>query len=58
MEVPFTDAETDWYAVPAAWAKGTGVASGYADGSFGGRFYRSTNFSKMPEEIVVFYKKG
>ena len=37
VEVPFTDAETDWYAVPAAWAKGTGVASGYADGSFGGR---------------------
>lgn len=37
VEVPFTDAEADWYAVPAAWAKGTGVAAGYADGSFGGR---------------------
>ena len=34
---PFSDAENDWYAEPAAWAKGTGVASGYADGSFGGR---------------------
>ncbi len=37
VEVPFTDAEKDWYAAPAAWAKGTGVAVGYADGSFGGR---------------------
>lgn len=37
VEVPFTDAETDWYAMPAAWAKGTGVASGYVDGTFGGR---------------------
>lgn len=37
VEEPFTDAEEDWYAVQAAWAKGTGVATGYADGSFGGR---------------------
>lgn len=37
VEEPFSDAEEDWYAVQAAWAKGTGVASGYADGSFGGR---------------------
>ena len=37
VEEPFPDAEEDWYAVPAAWAKGTGVASGYMDGSFGGR---------------------
>lgn len=37
VETPFTDAEADWYAVPAAWAKGTGIATGYADGSFGGR---------------------
>lgn len=37
VETPFTDAESDWYAAPAAWAKGTGVATGYADGSFGGR---------------------
>lgn len=34
---PFTDAEEDWYAEAAAWAKGTGVATGYSDGSFGGR---------------------
>lgn len=32
-----TGLEEDWYAVQAAWAKGTGVAAGYADGSFGGR---------------------
>ena len=37
VEEPFTDAEEDWYATQAAWAKGTGVATGYADGSFGGR---------------------
>lgn len=37
VEIPFTDAEEDWYAVQAAWAKGTGVATGYDDGSFGGR---------------------
>lgn len=37
VEVPFTDAEEDWYAVQAAWAKGTGIATGYVDGSFGGR---------------------
>lgn len=34
---PFADAEEDWYAAPAAWAKGVGVATGYDDGSFGGR---------------------
>lgn len=34
---PFSDAEEDWYAVQAAWAKGTGVATGYSDGTFGGR---------------------
>ena len=37
VEEPFTDAAEDWYATQAAWAKGTGVAVGYADGSFGGR---------------------
>ena len=37
VEEPFTDAEEDWYAEPAAWAKGTGVATGYIDGTFGGR---------------------
>lgn len=37
VEEPFPDAEEDWYGVQAAWAKGTGVASGYADGTFGGR---------------------
>lgn len=37
VEEPFTDAEEDWYGPQAAWAKGTGVASGYVDGSFGGR---------------------
>ncbi len=34
---PFPDAEEDWYGPQAAWAKVTGVASGYEDGSFGGR---------------------
>ncbi|MCI8473822.1 MAG: S-layer homology domain-containing protein [Oscillospiraceae bacterium] len=34
---PFPDAEEDWYGPQAAWAKETGVASGYDDGSFGGR---------------------
>lgn len=37
VEEPFPDAEEDWYAAPAAWAKGTGVATGYSDGTFGGR---------------------
>lgn len=37
VEEPFTDAAEDWYAVQGAWAKGTGVATGYSDGSFGGR---------------------
>lgn len=37
VESPFLDAGEDWYAVQAAWAKGTGVAAGYADGNFGGR---------------------
>lgn len=37
VELPFTDAQEDWYAAPAAWAKGTGIATGYASGSFGGR---------------------
>lgn len=37
VEEPFLDAKDDWYAVQAAWAKGKGVATGYADGNFGGR---------------------
>jgi len=37
VEEPFPDAEEDWFKVQAAWAKGTGVATGYADGTFGGR---------------------
>ncbi len=37
VEEPFPDAAEDWYAGAAAWAKGTGIASGYADGTFGGR---------------------
>lgn len=37
VEEPFPDAEEDWYGPQAAWAKSTGVASGYADGTFGGR---------------------
>lgn len=37
VEEPFPDAEEDWYAAPAAWAKGVGIATGYSDGTFGGR---------------------
>lgn len=36
VEVPFPDTEP-WFETAAAWAKGTGVATGYMDGSFGGR---------------------
>ena len=33
---PFPDAVDTWYDVAAAWAKGRGIATGYADGTFGG----------------------
>ncbi|BDF66247.1 hypothetical protein CE91St43_02190 [Oscillospiraceae bacterium] len=36
VEVPFTDAAGTWYDTAAAWGKGTGIATGYGDGSFGG----------------------
>ena len=57
--VPFSDAEEDWYGPQAAWAKETGVASGYEDGTFGGRdlvtkeqlacfFYRYAQYKQEP----------
>lgn len=33
---PFSDAVGTWYETAAAWAKGLGIATGYADGSFSG----------------------
>lgn len=33
---PFPDVEP-WFETAAAWAKGTGIATGYLDGRFGGR---------------------
>ncbi len=36
VEAPFPDTADTWYETAAAWAKGTGVAGGYDDGSFGG----------------------
>ncbi len=36
VEEPFPDTE-DWFETAAAWAKGTGIASGYGDGTFGGQ---------------------
>jgi len=36
VEEPFPDTEP-WFETAAAWAKGYGVASGYPDGTFGGR---------------------
>lgn len=32
----FTDTAGTWYETAAAWARGAGIATGYADGSFGG----------------------
>jgi len=36
VEAPFPDAEP-WFETAAAWAKGSGIATGYTDGTFGGR---------------------
>lgn len=33
---PFSDTVGTWYETAAAWAKGKGIATGYANGSFGG----------------------
>lgn len=36
VEDPFPDARDTWYDTAAAWGKGTGIATGYGDGTFGG----------------------
>ncbi len=36
VEEPFPDVEP-WFETAAAWAKGYGIATGYLDGTFGGR---------------------
>lgn len=48
VEEPFPDAEGTWYEASAAWAKATGLAGGYEDGTFGGEDYITR------EQLAVF----
>lgn len=45
---PFPDTADTWYESAAAWAKATGLAGGYEDGSFGGEDYITR------EQLAVF----
>lgn len=48
VEESFPDTADTWYESSAAWAKATGLAGGYEDGSFGGEDYITR------EQLAVF----
>lgn len=48
IDQSFPDTEDTWYATAAAWARATGLAGGYEDGSFGGEDYITR------EQLAVF----
>ena len=48
-EEVFPDTADTWYESAAAWAKATGLADGYEDGSFGGEDYITR------EQLAVFF---
>lgn len=49
IDEPFPDTADTWYETAAAWAKATGLAGGYEDGSFGGEDYITR------EQLAVFF---